>query len=1115
MSSKIKVPTTPFYVAVGRSIGGGTPVPSSLSYSSDGITWLPATLPGGSSGLSKVAFGKDKFVAITQNNNNQAAYSVNGINWIATTLPLAASWTSVTYGDGKFVAIASSSSVAAYSPDGINWTQVTLPSSGSWNSVIYGGDKFVALARNSTTSAYSMDGITWISANMPSGASWQEVAYGGGRFVALINGSSQAAYSNNGISWITSFMPSSQDWSTIGYGDGKFVALVNGSATSAYSLDGISWISSSMPSSQFWSGIRYGNARFVALSFNSSVTAYSTNGITWQTSNISPAAGWTTPAYGEFIQPSLSSESIANPVWADVAVPYIKVLGAWKAAKSALTKVGGTWKNWFLQGGINDNTFNRLDNLSGFNDEVDDMVIQPDGKIVFCGRFTSFNAKLVNRIARLNTDGTLDSEFINNTGTGAQGSNLVATSLAIQSDGKILIGGQFTTFNNVAVGNLIRLNSNGTIDTDFLSNIGSAVPFGDIFSIAVQPDGKILIGGGFPSFNNITANRLVRLNSNGTMDTAFNSAIGSGFSSLVRKILVFPSGQILIAGLFTIFNGSGANGIVMLNQDGTRNTLFNTNLGSAAVGGEVSDLAIQPDGKIIVGGFFTTFNNVTARRIARLNSDGTIDTDFISNTGTGFNSIVTTLEIQPDGKILAGGGFTSFNGNQSPRIARLNSDGTRDSAFITNIGTGSTGELTRLKNLPGSKILVGGFFTGFNRELANNVTVLNSNGTIDPFPGLQFGANAAVLEVAVQSNNQIIVGGNFTKFNNVLSSGIVRLSSDGTLDSVFTNNIGQGATQGFGGGPGVTAVAIQSSGHILVGGSFTSFNGFSANGIVRLNPNGTRDSGFFGNGQSRSVQSIVIQPDGKILISGDFTVFDGVVSNGIVRLNSNGTRDTVFNNNLGTAAGSFPIPNINVMMLQPDGKILIAGGFSIFNGVNINNFARLNSDGTLDTSFNNVLGTGPDSFVSSIALQSDGKILLGGFFNNFNGVSSRGLVRLNANGTRDASFGTNIGTGTNAQEVAAIAVGSDGKILLGGQFSFFNGTSIDKLIRLNPNGTVDQQFSTNARPQFGLSFSIQVRVTTLKSLPDGRVIVGGQFTGFGEAPRNNLAIIGGDVALSS
>jgi uncharacterized delta-60 repeat protein len=1097
MSAKSKVTPAPYYVAVGPSVGGSMPAPNSISYSSDGITWSSSVLPSGTSGFGKVVFGKDKFVAITANDTNQAAYSTDGINWTATTLPSAGSWNSLSYGGGKFVAIRSSSNVAAYSTDGITWTETTLPASGTWLSVTYGDGKFVAIARSLSTNAYSTDGITWSAGSMPSGASWQEVAYGSGKFVALINDSTSFAYSTNGSTWTLGFMPYSfENWISIGYGNGKFVALVGNSSKSAYSLDGVSWTASSMPSAQFWSAITYGNGKFVALAVQSTTTAYSTDGITWSTSNsIAPAASWRSISYGA--------------VWRDVTTPYVKVAGAWKVAKSAFIKIGGQWKNWFLQGGLNDDTFNQLDNLSAFNNEISDMAIQPDGKIVFAGRFTSFNAKLVNRIARLNTDGTLDSEFRNNTGTGAQGSNEQATSLAIQSDGKILVGGQFETFNNVATGSLIRLNSNGTIDTDFLSNIGSAIPYGNIPSIAVQPDGKILVGGGFPSFNNISANGLVRLNSNGTMDTAFNSAIGSGFPNTVKKILVLPNGQILIAGLFTTFNGAGANRIVMLNQDGTRNTLFNTNLGSAA-GGEIEDLAIQSDGKIVIVGFFTTFNNVTARRIARINSDGTLDTNFVSNTGTGFNSIANTIEIQPDGKILVGGGFTSFNENESPRIARLNSDGTRDSNFSTNVGTGSNGEVNRLKNIPGGKILVGGFFTTFNGELVNNVTALNSSGTIDPFPGLPFGANGLVLEVAIQGNNQIIVGGNFTKFNNVLSSGIARLLPDGTLDSVFTNNIGQGATGGFGGVPGVISLAIQSSGHILVGGSFTSFSGFSANGIVRLNPNGTRDSGFFNSGLSRAARSIVIQPDGKILIGGDFTSFNNVASNGIVRLNSDGTRDTVFNNNLGTAAVSNTY--INQILLQPDGKILIVGGFSVFNGVNIKNFARLNSDGTLDTAFNNVLGTGPDSFVSSIALQSDGKILLGGFFSNFNGVSSRGLVRLNADGTRDANFGTNIGTGTFSQNVEAITVSSDGKILLGGDFGFFNGIRADKLIRLNSDGTVDQQFVTNASPQFGLSFSIQVRVTTLKSLPSGKVVVGGQFTGFGEAPRNSLAIIGGELA---
>ena len=186
--------------------------------------------------------------------------------------------------------------------------------------------------------------------------------------------------------------------------------------------------------------------------------------------------------------------------------------------------------------------------------------------------------------------------------------------------------------------------------------------------------------------------------------------------------------------------------------------------------------------------------------------------------------------------------------------------------------------------------------------------------------------------------------------------------------------------------------------------------------------------------------------------------------------------------------------NVHSLTLQSDGKILVGGAFTTLNGVNIPDYlVRLNTDGTVDSTFSTNLGTGFSGEVRSTILQSDGKILVGGAFTTLNGVNIPDyLVRLNTDGTVDSTFSTNLGTGFNGifiEDVSSLTLQSDGKIIVGGNFETLNGVNIpDYLVRLNTDGTVDSTFSTN----LGTGFSGEVRSTILQS--DGKILVGGVFT---------------------
>lgn len=258
--------------------------------------WEQNTLPASRAWLG-VTYGDGKYVAIAQS-SSAGAYSTDGITWAEMIMPAERSWQNVTYGDGKFVAVAWASANGAYSADGISWTGMAMSTSSKWHSVTYGGGKFVAVAYNSTVGAYSTDGITWTEMSLPASRDWSSVTYGGDKFVAVASGSDKGAYSTNGINWTEISMPARR-WSSVTYGNGKFVAVADGMVNKgAYSIDGISWTEMTLPASGNWSSVTYGGGKFVAVINNSSAAAYSTDGINWSAKTMPASSKWQSVTYG-------------------------------------------------------------------------------------------------------------------------------------------------------------------------------------------------------------------------------------------------------------------------------------------------------------------------------------------------------------------------------------------------------------------------------------------------------------------------------------------------------------------------------------------------------------------------------------------------------------------------------------------------------------------------------------------------------------------------------------------------------------------------------------------------------------------------------------------------
>ena len=236
------------------------------------------------------------------------------------------------------------------------------------------------------------------------------------------------------------------------------------------------------------------------------------------------------------------------------------------------------------------------------------------------------------------------------------------------------IGGDFNTYATNTNPYFRVLNSSGSQASNF--NQGSGLN-GTVYTYSIQSDDKLVLGGIFLNYSGSSQPYITRINTNGTRDTTFN--IGTGFNSGVVTLGIDSLGRIIAGGSLSSYSGSTQNRITRINSNGTRDTTFN--IGTGFGNNSVTSLAIQTDGKIIAGGSFTSYSGSSTNRIIRLNTNGTIDATF--NVGTGFNGEVSNITLDPETqKILIGGGFTTYSGSTVNRIARLNTNGTRDTTFV-------------------------------------------------------------------------------------------------------------------------------------------------------------------------------------------------------------------------------------------------------------------------------------------------------------------------------------------------------------------------------------------------------------------------------------------------
>jgi len=349
----------------------------------------------------------------------------------------------------------------------------------------------------------------------------------------------------------------------------------------------------------------------------------------------------------------------------------------------------------------------------GTNDAVNVVIPQPDGKVIVAGRFTQANNVGRNRIARFNFNGSLDSTF--DPGTGADEEIKAAV---LQPDGRIVVAGRFTHFNGITHNGVCRLNANGSVDPNF--GLGAGINNSGALALALQSDGRILVGGQFSQVDLSLRFNLARLNTNGSVDLTFNP--GNGPLGNVNAIVIQPNGAIIIGGEFTSYDGFNRGGIARVLANGTLDFSFDSGAGT---GGNVFALALQHDGRIVLGGSFIQYAGINRTSIARVLSNGALDLEF----NPAPNGVVQSLAIEPDDRILVGGSFTLIDVFGRNRIARLNTTGSVDTTFDPGLGClGSlTNDATQVRSIAlqlFGHVLAGGVFTSYDNSLRFNVVRL-------------------------------------------------------------------------------------------------------------------------------------------------------------------------------------------------------------------------------------------------------------------------------------------------------------------------------------------------------------------------------------------------------
>ncbi len=646
-------------------------------------------------------------------------------------------------------------------------------------------------------------------------------------------------------------------------------------------------------------------------------------------------------------------------------------------------------------------------------------------------------------------------------------------------DGRYYVAGSFLRINGAPRTSIARFLADRSIDNGFAVRSGGIA--GDVYAVAVQPDGKLVIGGSFTRVGDVARSRIARLNNDGSLDMSFDPEYGC--DGIVRGLAVDAEGRIIACGDFGYFGGFRRWGLVRITSGGQIDFSFfpyaPTLSGYVGKGfdGGAKCLALQSDGRIVIGGSFDSYNGIARKHLARLNADGTLDTTFDPGGAVGLT--VEALVLQSDGRVLVGG-----SGWALPNyLLRLNGDGALDSGFGG--GAGLDGAVSALAIDSSGRIMVGGAFAMCGGTSRKRLARLTSDGTLDRSFEPGEGADNVIGAVAHTIGGDVLIGGAFERFDSHSAQAVARISTDGAFVSGA-----QGACRMP---ERIDRLEPTEGARWLADGSFRWAGDSPVERRVRLLADGAVDSSFAPPPVEGWPQNCrAIQPDGKLLV--------GYVSpvGTVIRYNLDGSVDSTFSVGSGFNAG------VNSMVVQPDGRIVVGGAFTSCNTIGCSRIIRLNPDGSLDASFKP--GLGFDDSVKTLAVQPDGRIVVGGFFLRHDGRWRVSISRINSDGSFDPSFDPGDGF---SSPVTDMKVQNDGRIVVAGDFDYFDRSSCGKVVRLNADGSRDTGFQVS-----GLQIVYPVAIPRIAYTDDGRLLVTGVYASAGESYRGGLVMFTGSRLVS-
>lgn len=370
---------------------------------------------------------------------------------------------------------------------------------------------------------------------------------------------------------------------------------------------------------------------------------------------------------------------------------------------------------------------------------------------------------------------------------------------------------------------------------------------------------------------------------------------------------------------------------------------------------------------------------------------GAFDDSFLG--GVGADEDVDHIFLLPNDRLLIGGSFTTYNGINKNGLVRTDENGVIDNSFSIGSGIARDDEylpgVFTIKNSGLGGYYIGGRFDTYNGFPRDGIVRIHNDGTLDPAfdPGIGVTGNN-VLALAVQMGNRVLVGGSFGAYDGQTAHGLCRVMSDGSLDPTYVSLFHSTAV--------VDGIHVDANNYAYIGGSFGSFDGEPAHKIVKLLPNGGLDPNFQNGSTCNSwVDKILPSGDGNFYLVGNFTEYDGFEANKVAKINSQGSLIHAYD------VGSGPDYFIEDAVVQTDGKIILVGSFTTFNGQPAPHIVRLMQDGSVDPEF--MAGSGSTYTIHACALQSDGKIIIGGNFSDYNGHPVNNMARLHNDMTSSIS----------------------------------------------------------------------------------------------------------------